>query len=53
MKILVSEIHAFFYEDRENKNRIVKSHCHLQLYHHVKMNVKHECLSLYIPMIEK
>ena len=53
MKILVSEIHTFFYENETiEKIKISKSHCHLPLYHHVKINVRYELLSLYILMIE-
>ena len=56
MKILVSEIHTFFIKKKKRKIekiRIVTSHCHLPLYHHVKINVKYEWLSLYILMIKK
>ena len=54
IKLLVSEIHIFFMKTKKSvKYKIVKSHCHLPLYHHIKMNVKYEWLSLYILMIEK
>ena len=53
MKILVSDIHKFFMKtEKIGKMRIVKSHCHLPLYHCVKINVKYEWLSLYIMIIE-
>ena len=38
MKILVSKIHTIFFmkTEKTEKMKIIKSHCHLPLYHHVK-----------------
>ena len=53
MKIFVNNIHTIFLlkSRKSGKKKIVKSYCHLPLYHHVKMNGEYELLSNYILMI--
>ena len=52
MKILLSKIHTSL-KLKQIYKKIVKSHCHLPLYHHVRMNEIYKWLSLYILMIKK
>ena len=46
--------YIFIYENRKiQKIKMVKSYCHLPMYHHVKTKKKYERLSLFIIMVKK